>query len=131
MIALPQQDRSILLRVYSTYCSGLFVNDTEAQKRVIARIAEVETSALSFGAFRRAVRVGRVERVLFGGLIKEPDCQHVLMCVPKEMIKDWFDYGILRLIKHMKINQTLTFVAVAHLYQVNWDSLSSQDLFAY
>lgn len=47
----------------SVYCNGVFVNCIEAQKKVFARIAEVELSVWSVGSFLRAIRVGPVKRM--------------------------------------------------------------------
>lgn len=33
------------------YCSGMFVNETLAQKRVVPSVVEMEMAVLSFGAF--------------------------------------------------------------------------------
>lgn len=43
------------------YRSGILVNGTDAEKKVVLRIAEVELSVLSFSTFFRAVRVGSVK----------------------------------------------------------------------
>lgn len=43
----------------------------------------------------------------------------MLMRVTKATIKEWFDYGILRLIDGMQVDPTLAFVAVACLYEVD------------
>lgn len=53
------------------------------------------------------------------------------MRVPKAMIKKWFDYGTVRLIEGMKVDPTLTFVAVALLCKFDWDALGSHDRFPY
>lgn len=50
------------------YCSTLFINSREAQKKVGGRIADVEMSLLSFGAIVRAVCVDLVESLSFSRL---------------------------------------------------------------
>lgn len=54
-----------------SYYSGVFINGTEAQQKVVARIAELELSVLSFSAFFRAVRVGSLKRLSFSRFIEE------------------------------------------------------------
>lgn len=71
VIALPQWDRGSFYAstpdIYSSYehicscgaltlpvfacCSGVFVNGTDTQRKVVTRIAELELSVFSFGAF--------------------------------------------------------------------------------
>lgn len=70
------------------YCNGLFVNCTEAPKRVVCRIPEVEMSVLSFGCFLRAARVGPAKRLSLIRLIKKCDGQGVFMCVSKVIVKN-------------------------------------------
>lgn len=55
------------------YCTGLFVNGIEAQKRVLGRIAEMKMSMLSSEAFLRSVRAGHLKRLLFSRLAEECD----------------------------------------------------------
>lgn len=68
------------LLVFS-YCGGVLVDGTAAQKKVVSRIAKVELSLLSIGAFLRAVRGGPVEQLSFSRLVDECDGQGVLMKV--------------------------------------------------
>lgn len=69
--------------------------------------------------------------MLFRSLIEERDGQSVLMCVPKAMIKERFDYAIPRLIERMKVDPTNAFVDVARLFEINWNDLRSYDWFYY
>lgn len=53
------------------------------------------------------------------------------MCVLTAMINEWFHYGILRLNRCVRVDQTLKFVAVAHLWEVDWNGFGSPDWFPY
>lgn len=138
MTALPQQNRRsfyvftpdlcssyILIRPFGmqtlplfSYCSGVFVNGTQAQMKIVVRGAELELSVLSFGAVLRAVCVGNVKRLSFSVLIDECDSQGVLIMVPIAMVKKWSGIGILRLIECVDVDPTLAFFAVASFYEV-------------
>lgn len=53
------------------YCSGMFINDTEAQQKVEARIHEMKLSILSLGLFFNAVLVDPVKQLSFSVSIEE------------------------------------------------------------
>lgn len=85
---------------------------TEAQHKVMARIAKVELSILSFGPFLRAIRIGLVKRLSFGHSIKVCNGQGVLMKAPGAMFKR-FDFGFLWLTGRIDVDPALALVAVA------------------
>lgn len=53
------------------------------------------------------------------------------MSVPDAIYKRCFDYGILKLIDHKEVDQTLVFATVASSCKVKWDALSSYNWFAH
>lgn len=105
------------------YCSGLFVSGFESQKMVVCRIAQVKISKLSFSTFLRVVRVIPLKQLLFSRLTEECECQGVSMCVPREMIKEWFGYGNVQFIDHIEVYQILAFIAMSRLSEVERDFL--------
>lgn len=107
-----------------SYCSGAFINGTEAQQKFVARIAEIELSVVSFDAFFQAVRVGLVKRFSFSHFVEECDGPGVLMKVLEAMIKEWIDFSTLLFIDRIDVDLTLVLVAVAHLCEINWYALS-------
>lgn len=96
------------------YCRGIFVNSTEAQKKVAGCIAEVRLSAVCFRSFLPAVRVCSVKQSSFSQVIEYCDSESMLIGFPMAMIKEWPNYGIRRLIDCMEVDPTLDFVAVKH-----------------
>lgn len=53
------------------------------------------------------------------------------MKVSDALFKEWFAFGIMRLIECMDVDPTLAFVAVAGPYEVNWCSLGLHDWISY
>lgn len=53
------------------------------------------------------------------------------MKLSNTLLKEWFDFGILWLSDSMDAAPTLAFVAVAHLCEVDWNGIGSQNLFQY
>lgn len=96
---------------------------------MVARIAEVEFSILSLGAFLRAARVGVVERQSFDRMIPSFKSRGEILRVPFPLIKEWFSFGILWLLGRMEVNQVLVFVAIARLCEVEWSALGEQSWF--
>lgn len=97
------------------YCSGVSINDAEAQQKIMPRIFEVESAVYSCGASVLAVRVGRVGRLWFSRLIEESNIQGVLMKVPDAIGMKWLMFSVLRLTDRMDVDFTLAFVPVALL----------------
>lgn len=118
-------------------CNGLFANGTEAQVKVVGRIAEMKMSVLCFDTFLCAYRVSNVKWLSFSRLIElmefieEFDGHGVLVRVSKVMIKERFGHGIFRLINHMEFYPALAFVAAERLCKVDWHALELQDWFWY
>lgn len=69
-----------------------------------------------FCGFPRTIRVGPMKRLSCSQLTEKCDSQSVLMCIPKALMKEWFDYGILKLIYCMEVDPALAFVAMARLF---------------
>lgn len=80
-------------------------------------IAEVKISVLMIGSLFLATRVGPVKSSSFYRIIEELDGLGVLMCLPKMIIKKWFDYGILRFVDRIYDDKLLEFFSVASMFE--------------
>lgn len=113
------------------YYGDIIVNGTEAQKKVVTRIADAELAVYSFGAFFRVVPAGPVNRSSFNQLFDDCDGQGVLLRLLDAMVKERFNSNILRMIVYMDVNPTLAFIAIPFLCEVNWQALGSDNRFPY
>lgn len=86
---------------------------------------------LSSGSFLRAVCEDLVKKLSSNQLIKECVGQVVLICVSEVRIKQWFEYGFLRLIERMETKSTLVLVVASLLCEIDWNVPWSQDWFSY
>lgn len=113
------------------YHNVLFVNDTEGQNEDVGCTGKVEFSLLSFGVFFQFVRVESAKRLPFRRLLKQRGGQGFLMCVPRAMIMEWSDYGILRFIDRMQFDPITEFIAVDHLFVVYINGFGSRGWFLF
>lgn len=112
---------------FFAYCSDLFINNAEAQKRAFGRIGEVEMPVLSCGAFLRTARVGPLKSMSLIWLFEKRDGQDVVMRVSEAIIRESFELVNPKLIARMEVDSTLEFVGVARLCMVDWDALCLHD----
>lgn len=94
------------------------MNGTEVQIKMTGRTVEVElvySSSVLFCWLCRSVL--RYECCLTG--LSSNVTGKAVMCVPQVMIKEWFVYGILRLIDRTEEEPTLGFVMVARPYEIS------------
>lgn len=101
------------------------------ERTTVARIAEIEFSILSLGAFLRATRVGVIERISFDSMVTSFKSCDAIIRVEFPFLKKWFNFGILRLLDRMYVNPVLVFVGIARFCGVDWSVLSDQSLFSY
>lgn len=81
---------------------------------MVARIAEFEFSAFPLGAFLRAARAGVFELLSFDRMITF--CKaHGAKRVSFRLVKEWFPFGILRLLDPMDVSPVSVFVSIARL----------------
>lgn len=98
---------------------------------MITRIAEVEFSILSLGAFLLEARVGVLDRLSLARMITSCNGHGAILRVPFLLIKEWFSFGILRLLERIDANPLLAFFAIARLCEFDRSALGDQWRFLY
>lgn len=111
--------------------TGIVMEDTVHERRLIRRIAEMELNVLLRGTFFRLVRYGAVMRLGYERMVVGSQGYDALVRVPTTMIEDWFGLGILRLIRNMKVDPMLALVPVARVAEVSRAALPDQKGFTY
>lgn len=88
-------------------------------RAMATQIVDVEFSILSVVAFPRVARVGVVKRQFFVCMITSCNDLGAILRVLFPQIKEWFSFGIIRLLPDMNITLVLSFIEIVRFLQVN------------